>query len=251
MDIIKEIDRIRHIINEISISDELNLDSIKKIILPKESILEYDNDLVSLYLESLQNLTNLLVDKFGEVNESELLYKYLLEICSDSGHRKQVYEGIIKINELRKNPFNDFNEVKILIDKVHLLFKKYYHPDNVIDMMDFNSRHIGINVYIYMQELDKIFSDDLILQLSNIKSEFIKKYIVDKLLFYVNPKSGLVGSMKSEYIRKFFNRIKPIAIFDEQLLSEVNERIYSIPFDTHGLINKVDNFKSKIFKKKK
>ena len=249
-ELLQEINRIRNIRDkiksDITIESQIPNDILKSNLL----LSNYDKQLVSIYLKTIQEIAILLIDNYGETQESEKLLKYILDNSTDTELREQAFEKLLTIAKLQSNPYNNINEVKNLIEKLHIAFSKYYHPDNLLDGMNYHSNPAGINVIVYMKHIDSIFSDEVISKLCSIQSLAIRRYIIEKLLIYVNSKEGLFAGLTNEYIRKFFSRIKVIVSSDEELLSRVNERIYNIPIQTHGLINKLDSMKDKLFGKR-
>lgn len=247
--ILQEINKIRDIKDKVKTSSNLELNLLDNVLIAKEDLSDIDRDLLSIYANSILDLAGLLIEMYGEDEESENLLKFVLAVDTDQAIRARSYELLLKIVEIKENPFNNYKKIQGIIIQLEEAYKRYYHPESFKDMVNYSSNPLGINILSYQQNIDKIFSSNVIKSLSEIKSDNLKSYVIEQLLKHVNSRRGLYGGLTSNYVKTFFKRVKVLAQDNEYLLSKVNERIYGVNFDTRGFINKFDKLKNRMFKK--
>lgn len=262
--IYKEINKIREINQEIqkkkiTISEiQSFFEEIQDFTFPEE---ETPNELKDILIKDLIEVGKNTANIYGEFSLAEDILHYSLDVSENKSIRKQIHEFLLTVQKDKENPYNNIKNIEKLIDQLSKHFFNFnfavigehsksqsYHPD-------VREGVTGWAVYSKVLELqyliNELINDEVIKKIGSCANNENKIYFVEEILKTLNKFGTPYAHLTNDFNKSFFGKIKTLVEDNDELLGRINERIYKIPFSTHGIINKVDKIKGKFFGRNK
>lgn len=236
--IYKEINKIRAINQEI-LKRKITVSEIQSFF---EEVQDYTfqenetgNELKDIFTKDLIEVGRNTANIYGEFSLAEDILYYALDISENVSIHTEIHELLLTIQKNEENPFNDIKNIVKLINEIEKFVSNY--------------RRVSIRDVTKAEDsLNNIISETKLNQISDCVNYENKVYFVEKVLENVNgPEIRRI--LTDDFYKILFNKIKTLIPNEEKLLGRINESVYKIPFSTHGIINKVDKIKQRLFRK--